>query len=133
MDMLSIVTGINTASGVNIFEESPAKKKLEKKSVSNKDKKDKLELLLGKFEKAHANVEKALKWLDKNENKLTRKLVKGSLEVHPIKDYGAIEIGVHEFRHVENGKEEIGTFKFLMIWHKKDNQWKISRVISYDH
>ncbi|HRL71018.1 MAG: nuclear transport factor 2 family protein [Flavobacterium sp.] len=69
----------------------------------------------------------------KNENKLTRKLVKGSLEVHPIKDYGAIEIGVHEFRHVENGKEEIGTFKFLMIWHKKDNQWKISRVISYDH
>ena len=69
----------------------------------------------------------------KNDNKLPRKLVKGSLEVHPIKDYGAIEIGVHEFRHVENGKEEIGTFKFLMIWHKKDNQWKISRVISYDH
>ena len=33
MDMLSIVTGINTASGVNIFEESPAKKKLEKKSI----------------------------------------------------------------------------------------------------
>ena len=69
----------------------------------------------------------------KNENKLTRKLVKGSLEVHPIKDYGAIEIGVHEFRHMENGKEEIGTFKFLMIWKKQDNQWKISRVISYDH
>ena len=69
----------------------------------------------------------------KNENKLTRKLVKGTLEVHPIKDYGAIEIGVHEFRHIENGKEEIGTFKFLMIWQKKDNQWKISRVISYDH
>ncbi len=69
----------------------------------------------------------------KNENKLTRKLVKGTLEVHPVKDYGAIEIGVHEFRHMENGKEEIGTFKFLMIWKKKDNQWKIARVISYDH
>lgn len=69
----------------------------------------------------------------KNENKLTRKLVKGTLEVHPVKDYGAIEIGVHEFRHMENGKEEIGTFKFLMIWQKKDNQWKIARVISYDH
>lgn len=69
----------------------------------------------------------------KNENKLTRKLVKGTLEVHPIKDYGAIEIGVHEFRHMENGKEEIGTFKFLMIWKKQDNQWKIARVISYDH
>lgn len=69
----------------------------------------------------------------KNENKLTRKLVKGTLEVHPIKDYGAIETGMHEFRHMENGKEEIGTFKFLMIWQKKDNQWKISRVVSYNH
>ena len=69
----------------------------------------------------------------KNENRLTRKLVKGTLEVHPIKDYGAIETGTHEFRHMENGKEEIGTFKFLMIWQKKDNKWKISRVVSYDH
>ena len=65
--------------------------------------------------------------------KLTRQLVKGSLEVHPIKDYGAIEIGIHQFRHIENGKEETGTFKFVMIWQKKDNLWKISRVISYDH
>ena|SRR5436190_10174399 len=69
----------------------------------------------------------------KKEYKLTRQLVKSSLEVHPIKDYGAIEIGVHQFRHIENGKEEIGTFKFLMIWQKKNDQWRISRVISYDH
>lgn len=68
-----------------------------------------------------------------NENKLTRTLVKGCLEVHPIKDYGAIEIGTHQFRHIENGKEEVGTFKFMMIWQKKDGKWKISRVISYDH
>ena len=65
--------------------------------------------------------------------KLTRELVPGSLEVHPVKNYGAIEIGVHRFRHIENGKEEIGTFKFLMIWQKKNDLWKISRVISYDH
>ena len=69
----------------------------------------------------------------KNENKLSRVLVKESLEVHPIKDYGAIQIGSHQFRHFENGKEEVGTFKFLMIWNKKDGQWKISRVVSYDH
>ena len=69
----------------------------------------------------------------KNVDKLTRQLVQGSLEVYPIKDYGAIEIGTHQFRHIENGKEEIGTFKFLMIWKKTDNLWKISRVISYDH
>jgi Domain of unknown function (DUF4440) len=65
--------------------------------------------------------------------KLTRQLVSGSLEVHPIKNYGAIEIGVHQFKHIENGKEETGTFKFVMIWQKKDGLWKISRVISYDH
>ena len=69
----------------------------------------------------------------KNENKLSRVLVKESLEVHPLKGYGAIQIGSHQFRHFENGKEEVGTFKFLMIWNKKDGQWKISRVVSYDH
>ena len=69
----------------------------------------------------------------KKDFKLTRQLLKETLEVHPIKDYGAIEIGTHQFRHIENDKEEIGTFKFLMIWQKKDNQWRISRVISYDH
>lgn len=81
------------------------------------------------YETVFTNFEKMFK----NENKLTRQLVKGSLEVHPIKDFGAIEIGVHQFRHIENGKEEIGTFKFVMIWKKENNHWKLSRVISYDH
>ena len=65
--------------------------------------------------------------------KLKRELVKGSLEIHPIKNYGAIEIGIHKFTHIENGKEETGTFKFLMIWQNKNGEWKISRVVSYDH
>lgn len=69
----------------------------------------------------------------KNENQLTRQLVAGSLAVHPIKDYGAIETGTHQFRHFENGKEEIGTFKFLMIWKNTNGKWQVSRVISYDH
>ena len=69
----------------------------------------------------------------KNEHKLTRQLVHGTLEVHPIKNYGAIEIGTHQFRHFENGKEETGTFKFLMIWKKSEKGWQISRVVSYDH
>ena len=65
--------------------------------------------------------------------KLNRQLIKGTLEVHPVKNYGAIEIGIHQFKHIENGKEETGTFKFVMIWQLKDGIWKISRVISYDH
>ena len=64
---------------------------------------------------------------------LKRNLIEESLEVHPIKGYGAIEIGKHQFKHIENGKLEIGTFKFLMIWKNDNGHWKISRVVSYDH
>jgi len=64
---------------------------------------------------------------------LKRNLIKESLEVHPIEGYGAIEIGKHQFKHIENGKLEIGTFKFLMIWKNENENWKISRVVSYDH
>lgn len=64
---------------------------------------------------------------------LKRSLIKESLEVHLIEGYGAIEIGMHQFKHIENGKLEIGTFKFLMIWKNDNENWKISRVVSYDH
>ena len=64
---------------------------------------------------------------------LKRELVPGSLEVYPIKDYGAIQIGAHRFCHVENGKQDCGTFKFVHIWKKFGNDWKITRVVSYDH
>jgi len=64
---------------------------------------------------------------------LKRNLIKESLEVHPIEGYGAIEVGSHQFKHFENGKLEVGTFKFLMIWKNDNGNWKISRLISYDH
>jgi ketosteroid isomerase-like protein len=66
---------------------------------------------------------------------IRRELVKGSLEVYPIKNYGAIEIGIHRFFHTNSGQQEklSGTYKFIHVWHKKDDQWEISRVISYGH
>jgi len=64
---------------------------------------------------------------------LTRKLVPGSLEVYAIKDYGAIETGMHTFSHIENGKLEVGTFKFMHVWQNKNGVWKITRLITYDH
>ena len=71
---------------------------------------------------------------ERNKNTgLRRDIVKGSLEVYPIKDYGAVEICAHRFCHVENGKNDCGTFKNIMIWQKKDGQWKVTKVISYDH
>jgi hypothetical protein len=63
---------------------------------------------------------------------LKRTLV-GSIEVYPLKEFGAIEVGTHQFTHVENGKEEIGIFKFVQVWELKDGAWKMTRVISYDH
>lgn len=64
---------------------------------------------------------------------LRRDLVKGSLEVYPIPGYGAIEIGSHTFCHTENGKPDCGTFKFVQVWKKVNNEWKITRVVSYGH
>ncbi|MGN8069544.1 DUF4440 domain-containing protein [Mucilaginibacter sp. 22184] len=64
---------------------------------------------------------------------MKRELVKGSLEVYPIKDYGAIEVGVHRFTHMEDGKQVVGLMKFLHVWQYKNNEWKITRIVSYDH
>jgi ketosteroid isomerase-like protein len=66
-------------------------------------------------------------------NHLKRELIGGSLEVYPVKEYGAMQIGEHRFCHTENGKLDCSTFKFVHIWKKTDGNWKISRVISYDH
>ena len=68
-----------------------------------------------------------------NKTDLKRTLVPGSLEVYPIKEYGAVEIGSHKFCHTENGKMDCGTFKFVHIWKKTGNEWIITRVLSYDH
>ena len=64
---------------------------------------------------------------------LRRELVKGSLEVYAVPNYGAIETGIHRFIHTENGKEEIGVLKFVHIWHLTNGTWKLTRVISYNH
>ena len=81
------------------------------------------------FEKVFSNFQSIFN----RDYDLKRNLIKESLEVHPIEGYGAIEIGKHQFKHIENGKLEIGTFKFVMIWKNDNGNWKISRVISYDH
>ena len=64
---------------------------------------------------------------------LTRRLVQGSMEVYPIKDYGAIQTGQHIFSHVENGKYQEGIFKFMQIWQKKEGTWRVTREVTYGH
>ncbi len=63
--------------------------------------------------------------------KVTRELVKGSIEVYPINNYGAIEIGFHKFHNnieKEGTPSKIG--RFVIIWQNINNEWKITRVIS---
>ena len=65
--------------------------------------------------------------------KVERRLVAGSLEVYPLKDYGAVEIGVHRFHHPHNPEDGVGEAKFITLWQNKDGAWKMTRAISYDH
>lgn len=69
------------------------------------------------------------------ERRVRRELVKGTLEVYPIKDYGTVETGTHRFYATEKGQQEklSSEAKFVQIWQKKDGVWKITRIISYGH
>jgi len=77
----------------------------------------------------------AFKSMFEGARKVRRELVKGSLELYPVKDYGVIQVGQHRFYNTEPGQPERlgGAFKFLHIWKKENGAWKISRVVSYDH
>lgn len=63
--------------------------------------------------------------------KVTRELVPGSIEVYPIRGFGAVEIGFHKFI---NNEEPAGTpsqpGRFVVIWQQQEDGWKISRVVS---
>lgn len=68
-----------------------------------------------------------------------RKLVAGSLIAYPLKNegrlYGAVQMGMHEFYIAEPGKplRFTGTAKFIHTWLLENGDWKLYRVISYDH
>ena len=61
-----------------------------------------------------------------------RTLIENTLEVYPLKGYGAVELGIHRFHH-PNEPGNIGDAKFVTIWHNDNGVWKVTRVISYQH
>lgn len=66
--------------------------------------------------------------------KVRRQLVESSLEVHPLKGYGAVEIGVHRFSHPGMGDHDVlGEARFVQLWRLQDGVWRLSRVISFEH
>lgn len=62
--------------------------------------------------------------------KVTRELIKGSVEVYPIKDYGAVEMGLHQFHNSKDTSAKPHPSKFTILWQRSTNGWKIARVIS---
>ena len=62
----------------------------------------------------------------------TRQLLPGTLEVFPIKDFGAIARGQHRFCNLK-GEHCDGLADFVIIWRLRDGQWQATRVLSYAH
>jgi len=65
--------------------------------------------------------------------KVERELLLETLEVYPLKGYGAVETGIHRFHHPAHPEDGIGDAKFITLWQNKDGSWKVTRVISYQH
>jgi hypothetical protein len=61
-----------------------------------------------------------------------RELVPGSLEIFPIKDFGAIEQGWHKFCDLRTG-QCFGEAQFLIVWRHLAGQWEATRIFSYGH
>jgi hypothetical protein len=61
--------------------------------------------------------------------KVTRERTKESIEVYPIANYGAIEIGLHRFHNnVENSTSDPS--KFIIFWQKINGRWIVGKVVS---
>lgn len=62
--------------------------------------------------------------------KVHRELV--SMEVFPMKNYGALETGVHRFSHPGIDNDQ-GDAKFVQLWKYDGGRWWLTVVMSYDH
>lgn len=64
-----------------------------------------------------------------------RELVEGTMTVHVLNDYGAMQMGEHRFFALQPGQPDklTETGKFIDLWRRVDGEWKLARVISYDH
>lgn len=64
--------------------------------------------------------------------KYRRELVEGSLEVHPVKGFGAIAQGTHRFCEAASSTCD-GLADFVMVWREQEERWQLTRVLSYGH
>lgn len=62
--------------------------------------------------------------------KVTRILIPGSIEVYPIHNYGAVEMGFHRFFNNQEPNAESKPSKFIIVWKKENELWRIAKVVS---
>lgn len=62
--------------------------------------------------------------------KVTRELIEGSIEVYPIHNYGAVQTGLHKFHNREEPGAKSEPSKFIVIWKKEGESWKMTKVVS---
>ena len=69
------------------------------------------------------------------EPRTRRERIECTLEVFPISNIGAVETGTHRFYHLHPGKPDEPTEegRFTMYWRREGSQWRLARVLSYDH
>lgn len=62
--------------------------------------------------------------------KVTRELIEGSVEVYPINNYGAVQIGFHKFYNNQEPDSESIPSKFIAMWSNENGNWRMTKVIS---
>ena len=62
--------------------------------------------------------------------KVTRELIKGSIEVYPIHDYGAVQMGYHKFFNNQEPDAISKPSRFVTLWKNDNENWKMARIIS---
>lgn len=62
--------------------------------------------------------------------RVARHLAKGSIEVYPIPNFGAIEIGLHKFSSNQEPNAVPHPSRFTIVWQHTSKGWIIRKVIS---
>ena len=62
---------------------------------------------------------------------IARRIVAGTLQVFPLKDGYAIQMGEHRFVNDAAGTSTVA--RFVHLWQKIDGTWRLARVLSFDH
>jgi len=62
--------------------------------------------------------------------KVTRTLIKGTIEVYPIAGYGAVQMGTHKFFNNQEPNAKSIPSKFITIWKNDNGNWTMTRIVS---